>query len=225
MDALKSQLMQLADRIDALSVRERGVIFIAGLMILFMFLLNVVYGPLRLEQTQLEQSLTTKRNQVSEIDRQINSVLSGGTEAEAMHRTKLASLRQQLTDLDGQMDRMTSGVVTPKEMARLIEQMLTRGRNLELVKLEALPSMPIGEDNTAPNNAGASNAGVAMYRHAMRVELKGRYFDIVDYLKALEGMQWKVFWGEVTLETDKYPLSKVSLVIYTLSRYPGWIGV
>jgi MSHA biogenesis protein MshJ len=59
----------------------------------------------------------------------------------------------------------------------------------------------------------------------MRVELKGRYFDIVEYLKALEGLPWKVFWGEVSLESDKYPISKVSLVIYTLSRYPGWIGV
>jgi MSHA biogenesis protein MshJ len=225
-DALKPQLTQLADRIDALSVRERGIIFVAGLMLLFMLFSNVVFGPLRTEQAQLEQALTTKRNQLNDIDRQINTAVSGGTEADTMHRAKLAALRQQLTDLDSQMDRMTAGVVSPKEMARLVEQMLTRGRGLELVKLEALPSMPIGEEANASGNATpAANSGATMYRHAMRIELKGRYFDIVEYLKALESLQWKVFWGEVTLETDKYPFSKVSLVIYTLSRYPGWIGV
>ena len=72
---------------------------------------------------------------------------------------------------------------------------------------------------------GDSAAGVKIYRHGMRVEFKGRYFDIVKYLQSLEGLPWKVFWGEVSLETDEYPVSKVSLVIYTLSRYPGWIGV
>lgn len=232
MDELKQKLKQLADRIDALSVRERGIIFVVGLLVLFWLASNVVYQPLRAEQSKLEQSVKSKRDQLSDIDRQISILVSGGNGADAQQRAKIASLTKQLTDLESQMDRMTTGVVTPKEMAKLVENVLARSRNLELVRLEALPSMPVGDNsqvdastNTTVVAAAATTPEATVYRHGMRIELKGKYFDIVEYLKALEGLQWKVFWGEVTLEADKYPVSKVSVVIYTLSRYPSWIGV
>jgi MSHA biogenesis protein MshJ len=231
MDDLKQKLKKIAERIDALSVRERGIIFVTVLAALFFVASKIVYQPLSTEQLKLEQSLKAKRDKLGDIDRQINTLVSGGNEVDAQNRAKIASLTQKLAELESQMDRMTSGVVTPKEMAKLVESVLTRSRNLELVRLEALPPMPVGDDGRVVNADAAAPASTAssvegvVYRHGMRVELKGKYFDIVEYLKALEGLQWKVFWGEVTLETDKYPISKVSLVIYTLSRYPNWIGV
>ncbi len=225
MDALMARLRTLADRIDAMSMRERGLIFFAVMVVLYLIAYNVVFGPLRAEQLRLEQDLRAKRQQVQTADQQIAALFStDGKDVNADNRAKVAALNQQIKDLDGQMDRMTAGVVTPKEMAKLIEQMLTRNKNLELVKLEALPPAPIDPETKTASATPAANQ-LTVYRHGMRVELKGRYFDIVEYLKALEGLPWKVFWGEVSLESDKYPISKVSLVIYTLSRYPGWIGV
>lgn len=225
MDALKLRLKTIADRIDAMSMRERGLIFFAVMVVLYLIAYNVVFGSLRTDQVRLEQDLKSKRQQIQAADQQVAALFStDGKDLNADNRAKVAALTQQIKELDGQMDRMTAGVVTPKEMAKLIEQMLTRNKNLELVKLEALPSVAI--DPEAKTAATAPVAGqVTVYRHGMRVEFKGRYFDIVEYLKALEGLPWKVFWGEVSLESDKYPVSKVSLVIYTLSRYPGWIGV
>jgi MSHA biogenesis protein MshJ len=232
MGDLKIRLKALADRVDALSVRERGMVFFGVVVVLYLIAYNVVFGPLRAEQVRLEKDLQTKREQVLAADRQIGALFShDGKDINAGNRAKLATLSEQIKAFDAQVDQMTSGVVPPKEMAKLIEQMLTRTKHLELIKLEALPPKPLDGDANA-NADGKSNAassavatGVTVYRHGMRVEFKGRYFDIVSYLKSLEGLPWKVYWGEVSLETDKYPISKVSLVIYTLSRYPGWIGV
>lgn len=224
MPALKKQLKVLADRIDAMSVRERGLVFFGGVVVLYLIASEVVFGPLRVEQVRHENALRDKREQIQSADRQIATLLSPeGSGVTAGNKVKVAALERQLKELDAHMDQMTSGVVTPKEMAKLLEQMLARNKGLELVKLEALPATPVG-DETRPAGVPALS-DVIVYRHGMRVEFKGRYFDIVEYLKALEGLPWKVFWGEVSLETDKYPVSKVSLVIYTLSRHSGWIGV
>lgn len=221
MNDIKAQLKALADRIDVMSVRERGLIFFAVVVVLYLIAYNVVFAPLRAEQERLGKDLRTKREQVQVADQQVGALFShDGKDVNAANRAKVAALTEQIRMLDADMDKMTAGVVTPKEMAKLIEEMLTRNKHLELVKLEALPPKPI---DTAQD--GDSAAGVKIYRHGMRVEFKGRYFDIVKYLQSLEGLPWKVFWGEVSLETDEYPVSKVSLVIYTLSRYPGWIGV
>lgn len=225
MNELKARIKAYADRIDAMSVRERGLIFFAVMVVLYLFAFNIVFAPLRAEQVRLEQELNGKRTQIQATDQQIAALFGvDGKDAAASARAKVAALTQQINDLDSQMDRMTSGVVTPKEMAKLVEQMLVRNKNLELVKLEALPPTLIDGDSAQPGAAPAAGS-VAMYRHGMRIEFKGRYFDIVDYLKALEGLPWKVFWGQVSFTADKYPVSKVSVVIYTLSRYPGWIGV
>ncbi|MFL6650459.1 MAG: type II secretion system protein GspM [Sulfurifustaceae bacterium] len=225
MDDLKKQLEQLADRIDALSVRERGLIFFAVAVVLYLIAYNVVFGPLRAEQAQIAQELRAKRDQIQTLNSQLGAMFpSDGNDANADGRAKIAALTQRIKELDVQMDRMTSGVVTPKEMAKLLEEMLQKGHHLELVKLEALPAVPADADPKAPA-ATIAGGQTLVYRHGMRVELRGRYFDIVDYLKTVERLPWKVFWGEISLESDTYPLSKVSFVIYTLSRYPGWIGV
>lgn len=225
MNEIRAQFKRLADRIDALSVRERGLVFFAVMVVLYLIAHNVVFGPLRAEQVRLEQELRSKREQIQTADRQVSALFGGdGADVNAGNRAKLAALQAQIKELDARMDQMTAGVVTPKEMAKLVEQVLVRTRGLELVKLEALAPQPV--DDGTPTSAGAAAAvGATVYRHGMRVEFKGRYFEVVEYLKALESLPWKVFWGEAALESDKYPVSKVTLVIYTLSRYPGWIGV
>lgn len=226
MNELKARLKTLADRIDVLSVRERGLIFFAVVVVLYLIAYSVVFAPLRAEQMRLEKDLNAKREQIRVSDQHVSAMFSrDGQDANGANRAKLAALNQRIRELDTEMDEMTAGVVPPKEMAKLVEQMLMRNKHLELVKLEALPAQPLDGDAKPGTDNGSGNAGVTVYRHGMRIEFKGRYFDIVNYLKSLEGLRWKMYWGEVSLETDKYPMSKVTLVIYTLSRYPGWIGV
>lgn len=223
-DALKARALELRDRVDAFSLRERAMIFIAVMVVLYLVAFNLVFGPLRAEQARMDAQLKAKRDQVQSIETQIQNLVGGpAQDVNGSNRAKLASLQQQLKELDAAMDQMTAGVVSPKEMAKLVERMLMQNRGLELVKLENLPPAPIAENKTDGNAAATADAQI--YKHGMRIELRGSYFDIVTYLKALEALPWKVFWGEVTLETEKYPSSKVTLVIYTLSRYPGWIGV
>jgi MSHA biogenesis protein MshJ len=47
----------------------------------------------------------------------------------------------------------------------------------------------------------------------------------VRYLQALEGLDWQVLWDEVHLEAEAYPVSRLTVVIYTLSTEQVWLGV
>jgi len=224
-ETLKAQARQLRDRVDALSLRERAMVFIGVMVALYLIAAQMVFGPLRDEQARIDRDLKAKREQLQTTETQIQTLVGGRTgDVNTQNRTKLAALQQQLKELDAAMDQMTAGVVSPKDMAKLVERMLMQNRGLQLVKLENLPPAPVTDSGSEPR-AVPGVADVHIYKHGMRIQLRGSYFDIVNYLKALEALPWKVFWGEVTLETEKYPSSKVTLVIYTLSRYPGWIGV
>jgi MSHA biogenesis protein MshJ len=220
LDDVKKQFQGFANRVDAMSLRERALIFITLLVALYFLAVNVLFGPLNSGKDRLQQQVNQKRQEVQALESQIQSMATGGQEADSAKQRKVAALQENLKTMDAQLLRVTSGLVSPKEMARLIEQMLLKNRGLQVMKVESIPAMPLLED------AGSGGPdGIMVFKHGMQIEFKGGYMDSLHYLKSLENLPWKVFWGKVTLKTEKYPDSRVSLVIYTLSTRDAWIGL
>jgi len=232
LDDLKVRLKPLADRIDALSLRERGIIFVAILGVLYFVAVNLMFTPIRAEQDRLQKQLQSKREQTQLIENQVQIVVTGGVQgADAVKRERFNALQTNLKMIDEALAKVTTGLVPPKEMARLVELVLVKNKGLQVIKVESLPAAPLIEENPASNpndraggaKIGPTPAGLMVYKHGMRIELKGSYMDILRYLRALEGLPWKVFWGQATLQTEEHPVSKLTLLIYTLSTQDSWI--
>ena len=216
---LKTQMKSFADRIDAMSIRERGLIFITVMVVLYVFACKVLFGPVHLEKDRLQKLVDQKHEETKLLELQIQGMLGGGSQdPDAAKRERLAAIEQSLKNIDTALSQVTSGLVPPKEMARMVEQMLLKNRGLQVIKVESLPAAPLLEGAPAAS-------GPMVYKHGMRIELKGSYLDILRYLKSLETMPWKVFWGQATLDAEKSPVSKLNLLIYTLSTHEAWIGL
>lgn len=221
LEDMKTQFKGFTDRIDAMSLRERGLIFVTLLVAMYFVAVNVLFGPVNAEKDRLQKQVNQLREETRMLEIQVQGLVSGGeNDPEAVKRKKFALLQESLKTMDETLSRVTAGLVSPKEMTKLVEQMLLKNRGLEVIKVESLPSTPLLE-----GAAESGPDGSMVYKHGMRIELKGGYLDILRYLRSLEGLEWKVFWGQVTLQTEKYPVSKVNLLIYTLSTHKGWIGL
>lgn len=214
---LKKQFQEFASRIDAMSLRERALIFVTLLVVLYFLAVNILFGPLNADKDKLQLQFSQKHAETLALEAQMQALVGSGEQPDAAKHKKLEALQENLKTMDAELVRATSGLVTPREMARLIEQMLLRNRGLQVIKVESLPARPLLE--------AAGTAGALVYKHGMNIEIKGGYLDILRYLKSLEALPWKVFWGKVTLKTEKYPNSRVSLLIYTLSTHEAWIGL
>ncbi len=81
------------------------------------------------------------------------------------------------------------------------------------------------ETDKATMDVPAPAGGIGLYRHGMRIQVKGNYLDIIRVLRSMEGLPWKVFWGEVSVKTEKYPQSHATVVIYTLNQDRAGIGI
>lgn len=220
---LKTQIKGFTDRVDAMSLRERGLIFVTLLVALYFVAVNMLFGPMYAKKDRLQQQINQLHEETRALESQVQVIVGGGeNDPEAAKRKKIASLQENLKSIDLALNHATAGLVPPKEMTKLVEQMLVKNHGLEVIKMESLPSTPLIEGG-AETGKGSSDSMV--YKHGMRIELKGNYLDILRYLRSLEGLEWKVFWGQVTLQTEKHPVSKVSLLIYTLSTRQAWIGL
>ena len=215
------------DRVNDMSLRERGMIFVTLLIVLYVFAHHLLFAPLLEEQKLLQSQLQGKRTQMQGIEAQIQAVATEGQGASGAKHAQIQALEERLSSADKDLAKTTSGLVSPKEMTRVVEELLARNRNLRLIRVENLPPVPLmDEAQPAQSNAAAARAPDAViYKHGARVEMEGSYLEILNYLRALERLPWKFFWGQVNLKSEKYPVSRLTLVLYTLSTREGWIAI
>jgi len=224
MNALQEKYDQLSERIDRLSLRERAFVFVAMLAMLYLIAVSLLWQPLDARAKRLKTAVNAKQQQVKMLHTELQAM---GIDTRGNQKKRLVVLEKQLKQMDKALAGKTSGLVSPKEMARLVEDVLRKNRKLQLLSIKSLPPEPmIGSVTGDKTNQRVVNvaADSLIYRHGLQVTLKGRYADIVSYLKQLETTKWKVFWGQIQLSTEKHPVSELTLVMHTLSFEKGWIG-
>ena len=139
MDQLQALFKKYADRINGLALRERGIIFVAILVVLYGIAANFLFPPLNVEQGRLKKQLTDKRAQIQGFEGQIQAALAKSVvDPDAPNRAKRAQLEAQLKALDESLAKVTARLVPPKEMTRMVEQILLKNRRLEVIRIESL---------------------------------------------------------------------------------------
>ena len=220
---LPAPLQRLGARIDGMTLRERAILFMLMLGGLFLLADQLLFPVLRAQQKQLERQIGDQLVQLQTINGQIERIVREGTEdPDAARRAQLDALRRQFSELDLAAADITRGLVSPREMTRLVHAMLRDNGALQLVRAENLAPEAISLGAT---DQAAAGSAPSLYRHGLRITVKGRYPDLARYLRSLEKLSWRVMWGEVQLESEHYPVSRITLTLYTLGLDKAWIGV
>ncbi|MHB1951447.1 MAG: hypothetical protein ACYCQK_08230 [Acidiferrobacteraceae bacterium] len=211
---LQGLLGQVSARLDDLSLRERALLFIVVIGAVYFAVNGILFRPLQQRREHLLQALHTEHNRTRTLNLGARVILneSGRT---AQSREQLQALKARLAAVDASLSSMTEGLVTPQDMVALVEKVLARSPGIRVVSVQNMPAV------AAVSGASPS---AALYRHGLKIVVEGRYPALVHYLKSLEGLHWKVFWGRAHLAVVRYPVSRLTLVLYTLSLHRGWIG-
>lgn len=229
---MKFDWKTLTDKIDDMSLRERGMIFGVAALILITLINTALLDPLLAKQKKLSQQVVQQEGQIKGVQAQTLSLFqSRPADPDAANRARLESLKQQLTQLDSFLQDKRQHLVPPEKITGLLEQILTRNRQLQLVSLQTLPAASLLAEQE--QNAGkAPVAGAApvssekqMYKHGVEISLKGSYFDMLRYVAELEKLPWRMFWGKASLDAEQYPALTLTLTVYTLSLDRAWLKV
>lgn len=224
---MKERLLRLAARIDALTLRERVMLF-AAVAALYLFLMHFFgLGPMFAQQELLRNQIVQQQNNLEGIDNEIrDKVQAAQVDPDAPARTRLAAVRGETEALAGSLRAMQNGLVPPERMAPLVEAILRANGRLQLVSLRTLPVEPVtGKEKAQAAGAAADGAAPAalLYRHGVEVTVRGNYLDMIGYMAALESMPTQLFWGGARLEAETWPASRLTLTLYTLSLDAKWM--
>jgi len=221
-------LRDLMDRFDQLSLRERIIVLVAFLLLIALIWDSTFMAPLDRERKARLQQIGALRAEISGLDQSIEALVAQGAAdpKKSIHATA-DSLRTEITELDRQLAGVTSGLIAPKEMSHVLEQVLARANRLTLHGLHTLPPEgvigPPGSGTAAQPGAPAGAAQI--YKHGVEIELSGSYLDTLYFLQALEALPWRFFWDRIEFTVEQHPRGRVKLRLYTLGLEAGWIGV
>lgn len=214
-------LQRVRTRIDARSLRERALLFLAAAALIVYAGTYFVFNPMFARQAALRAQIAQQQNLIAGIDAGITEkVLAHAADPDAPVAARIAAVRREQAGLAGQLRSMRSSLVAPETMAPLLESMLKVNGKL---KLESLLTMP----NASPAAPAAPAAAAAplFYRHGVQLTVSGSYLDMIAYMEALEAMPARLYWGSARLDAEAYPQATLRLTVYTLSLDPTWMSL
>ena len=230
---MKEQLQRYLEGIDTLSLRERVMFFGAVSLVLVAMLQIFLLDPMLARRNALSAQVAQQDDEIKAIQIQIQALVRPGVrDPDEANRAKLKNLRDQLAQLDTQLELRQKQFVSPQAMAAMLGRIVEKNRKLQLLSLRNLPgaslSEPgVGAGTSAPAAGAPARAAGArvLFRHTVELTVRGSYFDLLEYLAALERMPEQVFWDGIELSTVEYPHSLLKLTVYTLSPQKSWLTV
>ncbi|PHV05500.1 hypothetical protein CSQ96_20295 [Janthinobacterium sp. BJB412] len=252
---MKQQWLKLTTRLDAMSLRERAMVFAGSAAAIVFLVYMMLLDPLLARQNALLAQISQQQNQVAGIDMEITGkVTAFGVDPDEAVRAQLKQASQESEKASAALRTLQKGLVAPERMAPLLEHLLHGNGKLQLLSLSTLPVSGISEIGAGfdaitpaaqPAPAAAQPAAAAataaagavakpaapakppelLYRHGVEVVLQGGYVDMVNYMAALEALPSQLFWGKAKLDAGDYPNVRLTLTLYTLSLDKKWISI
>jgi MSHA biogenesis protein MshJ len=228
MMTLSLRLKPLIERIDQLSLRERGLIFGGGVALIYVAWQALLMDPVTVRARAAEQRLVEVRRRGQVAD---EAGLAAAQDPAVAAAGRNGALAERLREVDSELASAAQGYVAPERMTELVRGLLASQQGLRLVSLRNLPaeslSRPAGAGNEAGGAAGTPpvSADRGPFLHPVEVVVEGDYLSIVNYLHELEKLPWRIHWARLELLAGDYPTNRVRIVIGALSLSRDWMAV
>lgn len=226
MEKLKQLINRLQEKIDAFSLRERAILFLAISFMLYASVDYLLLSPLELKQQKLLSQIQSIQAENGQLETKaleiINRYRADPNKAE---RQQLARLNGEIDTAHGQIEAAVAGLIPPEKMALALENLLQRQKGLKFIAITSMPAESLLKPADDDSAAVADGNLQSIYRHSFQLQFEGSYLNTLAYLRELEALDWSFRWDEIDMTMQEYPRVGITLVIHTISLDEGLIGV
>lgn len=239
---MKEKIESLAQKFNDLALRERVLSGLGVLVVIFVAWDFIFYQPLAKQHSALQARLDVASENITRLSAEEQVFAKALTsDPNAARKREVVRLEQQLAQLDSDLEKLAVGLIQADKLPQILHDVLFSSGSLKLLGMKTQPveKLNFSEPVTAAEQVASRNAQqniieefpqqdetvVSVFKHAVTISLEGRYFDVVNYLSALERLPWKIYWEFLDYKVTDYPNARVTLQVYTLSTGEGVLGV
>jgi MSHA biogenesis protein MshJ len=212
-----ASLYKVRLQLERLSLRERYLL----LIIIFSLVILIAQGILIVTGLDNHEDVITRTEQYK-TETQTYQKTMADLQSAANNPRIIAlqnnnqRLEETIKTLDERIDKIASLLITPERMAQILEQLLNEQQSLTLETFNVLPAIQL------QSNTGAENI---FYQHTIEISLSGQFESLVSYLEIIEALPEELFWDDLLINTQSFPILDIKLKVHTLSRQEEWLNV
>jgi len=216
-------------KVDALSVRERVILFALMLAGIWAVMDALLLAPQERARKAEQGKVTHARSQLAEAEQTL-TLRASQPDPDLAARQRLQNAQQTLNARMQTATRLQARMVAPKDMVQVLQGMLAEHPGLRLASLATLPPEPVGlpvqahtPSATAPQAVKSDEA--ALFKHGVKLTLVGNYAALTRYMEKLERLPVGFYWARAELDASAHPEISLTLTLYTLSLERTWLTV
>ena len=238
-------IQQLMEQIDSRVLRERALIFISLLAVIFILwdlllqsTINQTGKKLQTEQAQLlsdQQALDTKIATLT---------LAMASDPAIGKRKEIETFATKISAIEAQLAGMSQGLISAEQLPQVLQDVLARTQSVTLLQVRTLTATEIqlfsvsgmgvsgmgvsgsgGAEQEKSTTAPAAPTGTGVYKHSVLIRVAGNYSELVKLLQDIEALPWRFYWESLDYTVSQYPQAEIDIQVFTLSSEEGLLGV
>jgi MSHA biogenesis protein MshJ len=215
-----------------ISAREQYLVLLTGLIAITFIFFNLFIDEKRVKIDSLTKQIKQANSGVQSTQTTIDILQQSLAKDPnvAIHK-QIVQYEEKLASVDSELLLLTSDLINPIQMRYALIDLLKTQKSVSLLSFEVIEAqaMTTGHQDKDSSDDNVNNEdgeqSLTLYKHGIKLKLKGSYFKLRDYLSQLEKMQWTFFWQEFDYQLIEYPNSELSIEMYSLSTKKEFIGV
>ncbi len=213
---LLTKLKPLQATVDNLSLKERLLVFVTGLMLLGSAWYLGLMQPLDQQATRNRSEIKSLRERIEMYNQNLEVAALQISSAGTGDRENLARIQGRLDEINERLGGYVAELIDPAQMSRVLQDLLKEQSTLRLIRVRNLSPEAL--------SASADALNTTFYRHGLEIDFEGSYLACLEYLEEIEDLPWRFYWQLLDIEVLEYPRNRIRLEINTLSPDVEWIG-
>lgn len=223
----KTGLNQVSEHWQAIPQRTRWLLAGAGLLCILGGIDTYLTDPLRkkiyAQQADSARMLATMATRQKQID-----AFKAGNSDDPL-TLQVQAMQQDVQAQAQVLAEINQKMVPAEAILSVVKSLLAQHPDVRVIQLKSLSAVDFFEKHRPPvlSQSGVDNSEKevsGVFQHSIQLKLEGSYGAITAYVADLKHLDAVLGWEHAEMKTQ-YPLTQLSLEVYTLSRQPVWLGI
>lgn len=221
-------LTNLMEKIDSRILRERVLIFVTLLALIFLLWNFLVQAGFDRERKALQAQQTQIATEQKSVESQVTALtMTMANDPAILKQNEINELSVVITEIESRLAGLSQGLISAEQLPKVLEEVLLRTASVKLLQVRTLAAteLQLAATNPVESTAANSTSGAGVFKHGVLIRLAGSYTQLIQLMKELENLEWKFYWESLDYTVKQYPNAEIEIRVFTLSSEEGLLGV